>query len=120
MQFTVGWASCSLQSNGSLTLGAWDLILLLLFHLQTRKYFVRNFKCLPKFTIGSYYREKSGERKKSVRPGLRAYRLATPLACFAALLQNEMNITTLRVLPTTKQTRLTTNQAVAFCLNTDF
>ena len=90
MQFTVGCASRSLQSNGSLTLGAWDLILLLLFYLQTRKYFVRNFKCLPKFTIGSYYREKSGERKKRVGPGLRVYRLATPLACFAALLQSEM------------------------------
>ena len=60
--------------------------------------------------------------KKSVGPGLRAYRLATPLACFAALLQNEMNIAMFRVLPTTKQTRLTTNRggAVAFCLNTDF
>jgi len=100
-----------------------NLILLLLCYLQTRKYFVRNF-----FTSESYYREKSGERKKSVGPGLRAYGptglraygLATPLACFAALLQNEMNIAMLRVLPTTKQTCLTTNQAVAFCLNTDF
>ena len=62
MQFTVGWTSCSLQSNGSLTLG--DLILLFLCYLQTRKYFVRNF-----FTNESYYLEKSGERKKKCRPG---------------------------------------------------
>ena len=60
------------------------------FLFTDSKVFCRNFKCLPKFTIGSYYREKSGEWKKRVGPGLRTYRLATPLACFAALLQNEM------------------------------
>ena len=60
------------------------------FLFTDSKVFCRNFKCLPKFTIGSYYREKSSEWKKRVGPGLLAYRLATPLACFAALLQNEM------------------------------
>ena len=93
MQFTVGWVSCSLQSNGSLTLGAWDLILLLLFYLQTRKYFVRNFKCLPKFTIGSYYREKSGERKKKSTPGPTGLQAgyAPSLFCSFAAKRDEYN-----------------------------
>ena len=44
-----------------------------------RKYFVRNFKCLSKFASHTTVKSQAG-RKKSVRPGLRTYRLATPLA----------------------------------------
>ena len=40
------------------------------FLFTDSKVFCRNFKCLPKFTIGSYYREKSGEWKKRVGWGL--------------------------------------------------
>ena len=66
MQFPVRLTSCSLQFNGSLTLG--DLILLLVCYLQTRKYFVRNFKCLPKFTSHTSVKSRRGEKKKR-RPG---------------------------------------------------
>ena len=72
MQFP---ASCSLQSNGSLTLGD---ILLLLCYLQTRKYFVRNFKPLSKFMSHTTMKSQAG-RKKSVGLGLPANRLAAPL-----------------------------------------
>ena len=71
MQFLVRWTSCSLQCNGSLTLG--DLILLRLCYVFTdSKVFRKKFKSvLQNLQVMTTLKSQVGG-KKSVGPGLQA------------------------------------------------